>query len=117
MADQEQRPAARERVAEAPLPPILIPAILLTFGDAALTLTWLERGVAVEANPLLAGMIEAVGPHLTLGLRAVVGALLLLALGALTRRSRMARLALPVVTAALAVVLVWHIGGGLMVLL
>lgn len=109
----EQRSRTQVRAAHAPLPPILIPAILLTIGDAALTLTWLEGGVAAEGNPLLAHMIDAVGTHLALGLRAVIGAVLLLALGVLARRSRLARRALPIITAVLAVVFVWHVGGGL----
>ena len=108
--------AARKTVEDAPPPglsPWVVPAISLTVGDMVLTMLWLQRGVAVEANPLLNAVIDALGTHVALGARGLLGVLFVILLGLLARRSRLAPLALPAVTAVLSGVLIWHIAGGL----
>lgn len=99
------------------LPPILLPAVLLTVADVVLTFAWIERGIAVEGNPLVARLIDALGPALGLGIRGAIGVSLLLVLGALAHRSRLARAALPTLTAVLAGVFVWHVAGAATMLL
>ena len=93
--------------------PWVAPAVVLTVADMLFTLIWLSEGIAVEANPLVNAAIEAVGAPLALGIRGLVGVLLVMLLGLLTRRSRLAPIALPLVTAVLGGVVVWHIAGGL----
>lgn len=87
--------------------------VLLTFVDAAATAAWLRLGIADEGNPLLARLIDAVGALPAMTVRAVVGAVLLVGLGLLARRSRLARAGLPAVTVVLAGVAAWHAVGGL----
>jgi hypothetical protein len=88
-------------------------AVGLTFVDAIATAVWLEWGVADEANPLLAGLVDVIGAVPAMAVRAGVGVLLLLLLGLLSRRSRLARIALPLVTLVLLAVALWHALGGL----
>jgi hypothetical protein len=88
-------------------------AVLLTFVDALATAAWLELGIADEGNPLLASLIDVIGAVPAMAVRAVVGVALLVGLGLLSRRSRLARAALPAVTLVLAAVAVWHGIGGI----
>jgi hypothetical protein len=91
-------------------------AVALTFLDAAATALWLELGVADEGNPMLAHLVEAVGAVPAMAVRTLVGVSLLVGLGLLSRRSQLARIALPGVTLLLALVAVWHAVGGLSIL-
>lgn len=91
--------------------PWLPAAVALTLFDAAATWLWLELGVAVEANPLLRGLVEQSGAAAAMASRALVGVVLLTALGWLAPRSRLARRALPALTAVLLGVAVWHVLG------
>jgi hypothetical protein len=88
-------------------------AVVLTMIDAVATSLWLELGIADEGNPLLASLIEVVGAVPAMAVRAVIGIGLLVGLGVLSRRSRLARVALPIVTLVLAAVAVFHAVGGL----
>jgi hypothetical protein len=85
----------------------------LTLLDALATALWLELGVAEEGNPMLAGLADLWGAIPAMALRAVVGVGLLVSLALLSRRSRLARAALPALTLVLAAVAVWHVVGGL----
>jgi hypothetical protein len=88
-------------------------AVALTLVDAGATTLWLELGAAEEGNPLLAALVDVLGAAPAMAVRAVVGVGLLVGLGLLSRRSRLARIALPLVTLILAAVAVWHGIGGL----
>jgi hypothetical protein len=91
-------------------------AVALTVLDAAATALWLELGIAVEGNPWLAHLVEVVGTIPAMAVRTAVGVALLVGLGLLSRRSRLARVALPAVTVVLGLVAVWHAVGSLSVL-
>lgn len=88
-----------------------LPAVVLTLLDAALTYTWLELGLAAEANPWLAGLVESSGPGAAMAVRVAVGVTLVGLLGLLARDHASARKGLVVVTAALALVCGWHVVG------
>lgn len=94
-------------------PAWLSAAVLLTLVDAVATAVWLELGVASEANPLLARLADTAGAVPAMAVRAAVGIGLLAALAALAPRSVLARRALPVLTAVLGAVVVWHVVGAL----
>lgn len=110
-----------ERTAVAHLPgvnPVLVrwlPATILTLLDAALTFVWLELGVAAEANPWLAGIVETSGPASAMAVRAGVGTALVAFLAILATEHRSARAGLVAVTGVLTLVVGWHIAGGAMV--
>lgn len=92
-----------------------LPAVLLTFLDAALTYTWLRLGVAAEANPWLAELVVISGPGHAMALRAALGTALVALLALLGREHRSARHGLVLVTGVLGLVLCWHVAGGFLV--
>ena len=84
---------------------------LLTMFDAMATGLWVGLGIAREGNPMLATMIDTAGLVASMLLRALIGLWLIAALASLGRRSRLARVALPVVTYLLGGVALWHVVG------
>lgn len=92
-----------------------LPAVVLTMLDAALTYAWLHLGVAAEANPWLAALVETSGPGAAMAVRAGIGLALVGVLGLLARDHVSARRGLAFVTVALAVVCSWHVVGSVMV--
>ena len=86
-------------------------AIGLTGFDALATAMWVALGIAIEANPWLAWLIDEAGLVPAMLVRAVIGIGLVLALDALRPWSDTARRALPALTAVLAAVAVWHLVG------
>lgn len=89
---------------------LFVTGLTLTLLDAVATLVWLRTGVAYEANPLLAGLVDTVGPEATMLLRAIVGVVLLTALWTLRRRARLAFAGLVIGALVLLVVTVAHVG-------
>jgi hypothetical protein len=86
-------------------------AIGFTGFDAIATAMWVALGIAIEANPWLAWLIDMTGVVPAMALRAAIGIGLVLALDALRPVSTTARRALPAVTAALAGVAIWQLLG------
>ncbi len=86
-------------------------AIGLTGFDALATAMWVSLGIAMEANPWLAWMIDEAGVAAAMVVRAVIGIGLVLTLDGLRPRSDTARRALPAVTAILGAVALWHLVG------
>lgn len=91
------------------------PAMLLTVFDASLTYAWLSLGVANEANPWLAQLVEAGGAGPAMLFRASIGLALVASLALLARRYASARYGLVAVTGALGAVCSWHLLGGMLV--
>lgn len=103
---------ARERTAgPAVSPRWLIAAVLLTLVDAVATAVWIEAGVAIEGNPLLAPLVDSAGAVPAMMVRAFVGVGLLVLLARLAPASRLARVALPGVATVLGAVAAWHAFG------
>lgn len=92
-----------------------LPAVVLTMLDAALTYAWLNLGVAAEANPWLAGLVETSGPGAAMAVRVGIGVALVGLLGLLARDHASARRGLAFVSAILAAVCSWHLLGSVMV--
>lgn len=88
-------------------------AIGFTGFDAIATAMWVALGIAIEANPWLAWLIDVAGVVPAMAVRAAVGIALVLVLDALRPVSPTARRALPGVTAVLAGVAAWQILGPL----
>lgn len=112
-ADRTRRAAAHAIALPRP-GQLALPAVVLTVLDAMLTYTWLQRGIAEEANPLLAALVTQVGAWPAMVARALVGSALVLGLAALARGHRSARWGLLLVTLTLAGVLGWHFGVGML---
>ena len=91
-------------------------ALALTVLDAVLTLQWLRIGVAVEANPWLASLVEQLGPAPAMVVRTLVGVVLVVALAAVARTVVSARRGLLAVSVVLGAVVAWHVTGGLLAL-
>ena len=91
-------------------------ALALTVLDAVLTLQWLRIGVAVEANPWLAALIEDVGAAPAMAVRTLVGAVLVVALAGVSRTVVSARRGLLGVSVVLGAVVAWHVTGGFLAL-
>lgn len=89
----------------------LAAAMVLTLVDAIATAVWIEAGIAAEANPLLAPIVESAGAVPAMLLRAAVGLVLLVLLGRLAAVSRLARFAVPPIALVLGGVAVWHATG------
>lgn len=100
-------PSLGREVAEGTL---FVSAFLLTIADAVATTVWLRAGVAIEGNPLLAGVVDSLGPEGAMLLRTVVGVSLLGALWSVRRRSRLAFPGLVLTTAVLVGVALIHLG-------
>lgn len=90
-------------------------AIALTLLDAALTYTWITFGLAAEANPWLAELIATSGPGTAMAVRAGLGVALVGVLALLARDHASARRGLVLVSVVLALVVCWHVAGGVMV--
>jgi hypothetical protein len=86
-------------------------AIGFTGFDAIATAMWVALGIAIEANPWLAWLIDEAGVAPAMLARATIGIGLVLSLDALRPRSKTARRALPVITAVLGTVAVWQLVG------
>ncbi len=78
----------------------------LTLFDALATVALVGTGVAEEANPLLAGLIDGIGLAAAMGVRVVVGSSLTLVLAWLSTWRREPR---PVL--AFVAVLLWAVAG------
>jgi hypothetical protein len=88
-----------------------VAAIVLTLVDAVATAVWIEAGIALEGNPLLAPLVEQAGAVPAMLIRAVVGVGLLLLLARLAPVSQLARRAVPVLAVVLGAVAAWHATG------
>jgi hypothetical protein len=96
-----------------PLTAVLVGA---TAFDSAATYVWVTRAVAVEGNPLVDGVIGALGEGPALALRAVLSAAFVVSLGWLAGRHWEARGGLAFAAAALAGVTAVHAYGLVLVL-
>jgi hypothetical protein len=96
-----------------PLTAVLVGATLL---DSAATYVWVTRAVAVEGNPLVDGVMGALGEGPALALRTLLSAVFVLSLGWLARRHWEARGGLAFAAVALAGVTAVHVYGLLLVL-
>lgn len=91
--------------------PATVAVLALTVFDAVATMASVGGGVAQEANPLLAVLIEHLGLGATMALRVVVGGALTLLLGWLSTWRREFRPGLALVTVVLAAVAALHVVG------
>lgn len=96
----------RDRIA-----PLAVVAIGLTLLDGVATLAVVGTGLAVEANPVLAVVVDRLGIAPAMLLRVVVGSVLAWVLAWLSTWRREVRPALLVVALLLAVVAVVHVVG------
>jgi hypothetical protein len=96
-----------------PLTTVLVGVTLL---DSIATYVWVTRAVAVEGNPLVDGVMRALGEGPALALRTVLSAAFLVGLGWLATRHWEARGGLALVAVALAGVTAVHVYGLLLVL-
>ena len=90
---------------------VTVVVLVLTLFDALATWVLVGLGVAEEANPLLARLIEAVGLGTAMVARVVVGSVLTLVLAWLSTWRREARPVLALVAVLLAVVAALHVTG------
>ena len=96
----------RERVL-----PVTLLVLGLTAFDGLATLLVVGLGIAEEANPLLAGVIDELGLTAAMALRILVGAAFTLALAWLSTWRREARPVLAFVAVLLSAVAVLHVAG------
>lgn len=114
---QRLRPTERMRTSAAPalsesrILLVALAAVTLTLFDAAATYVWLSHGIALEANPFIAALMDLIGRSTALLVRAAFGIALVAGLTFLVGRSRLARPALYLVATSLGLVGVWHLQG------
>ena len=82
-----------------------------TIFDAIATYIWLTMNIAEEANPWLACLVEGYGPFIAMFIRGLLGVILVAVLDSLIAYSTLAKKGLVLVTVALGLVCLWHIGG------
>lgn len=90
---------------------VTVTVLGLTVFDAAATVVLVGRGVAVEANPLLADLIERIGLLAAMGVRVAVGSVLTLVLAWLSTWRREFRPVLALVALVLCGVASLHVVG------
>ena len=91
--------------------PVTIAVLVLTLFDAVATWVLVGIGVAEEANPLLAGLIDELGLAVAMVLRVLVGGGLTVVLAWLATWRREARPVLVLVAVLLTAVAVLHVAG------
>lgn len=85
--------------------------LALTVFDAVATSVVVGTGVAEEANPLLADLIDDIGLAAAMVVRVAVGSMFTLALGWLSTWRREARPVLALVAVLLAAIAALHVAG------